>query len=132
MHLMEPLDSNPTLKRASQPTLWNTDLHMGNIYVDPEECSKIVSLIDFQSIMVLPAFLQAQWPVFLKPPQGYDYVKGLVQSSQRLPDDFDSLDEECKSAALQQWDQAKLAKAYEVSNYLEDRAAHNAMNIPRL
>jgi hypothetical protein len=30
---------------------------MENIYVSPEERSKIVSTIDFQSSLVLPAFL---------------------------------------------------------------------------
>lgn len=69
MAVMKLLDSNELLKKASQPTLWHTDLHMGNIFVSPDECSKIVSLIDLQSTSVLPAFLQTQWPVFLRPPQ---------------------------------------------------------------
>lgn len=89
---------------------------------------KIVSLIDFQSLSVLPLFLQAQWPVFLKPPQ--NYTKGLVQP--KLPGDFDELDEEGKAAALQEWSQSKLAKAYEVATVLENGVAHNAMNIPRV
>lgn len=127
---MELLDSNRILKGACQPTLWHTDLHMGDIFVAPDDCSKIVSLIDFQSISVRPAFLQAQWPVFLKPPQGHDYVKGIFQP--RLPDGFDRLDEESKTMAVREWSQVKLAKAYEVSTYLEDRAAHNAMDVPRV
>lgn len=49
-----------------------------------------------------------------------------------LPDDFDQLDEDSKEIAFREWSQAKLAKAYEVSTYLEDRAAHDAMNIPRV
>lgn len=60
MAVMKLLDSNQLLKKVSQPTLWHTDLHMGNMVVNPDECSKIVSLIDFQSASVLPAFLQAQ------------------------------------------------------------------------
>ncbi|KAB8250476.1 hypothetical protein BDV35DRAFT_377446 [Aspergillus flavus] len=87
-----------------------------------------LSLIDFQSLSVLPLFLQAQWPVFLKPPQ--NYTKGLVQP--KLPGDFDELDEEGKAAALQEWSQSKLAKAYEVATVLENGVAHNAMNIPRV
>lgn len=103
---------------------------MGNIFVAPDESSRIVSLIDFQSTSVLPAFLQAQWPVFLKPPQNYNYVKGIFEP--KLPDDFDKLDEESKDLALREWSQVKLAKAYEVSTFLEDRAACNAMNVPRV
>ncbi|KAA8652765.1 uncharacterized protein ATNIH1004_001670 [Aspergillus tanneri] len=128
MNVMQMLDSHPMLTKSAQPTLWHSDLHMGNIFVAPEESSRIVSLIDFQSISVLPLFLQAQWPVFLKPPQ--NYIKGLVQP--KLPDDFSELDEEDKAAALQEWSQSKLAKAYEVATFLEDRIAHNAMNIPRI
>lgn len=128
--VMERLDSNDLLRNACQPTLWHTDLHMGNIFVAPDECSRIVSLIDFQSTSVLPAFLQAQWPIFLKPPQNYDYVKGIFQP--KLPDDFDQLDEESRILALREWAQVKLAKAYEVSTYLEDKPAHNAMNVPRV
>jgi hypothetical protein len=103
---------------------------MGNIFVNPDECSKIVSLIDFQSTSVLPAFLQAQWPIFLRPPQNCDYVRGIFQP--QLPEDFDKLDEENRVIALREWSQVKLAKAYEVSTYLEDRTAHDAMSVPRV
>ena len=128
--LMKLLDSNKLLREACQPTLWHTDLHMGNIFVAPHECSTIVSLIDFQSTSVLPAFLQAQWPIFLRPPQNYDYVKGIFHPT--LPKDFDQLDEEGKRLALREWSQVKLAKAYEVSTLLENKAAHNALNVPRV
>ncbi|KAJ5368331.1 uncharacterized protein N7496_008091 [Penicillium cataractarum] len=127
---MKLLDSNELLKKACQPTLWHTDLHMENIFVNPDECSTIVSLIDFQSTSVLPAFLQAQWPIFLRPPQNYDYERGIFQP--QLPEDFDRLDEENGTIALREWSQVKLAKAYEVSTYLEDRAAHDAMSVPQI
>ncbi|KAJ6118731.1 hypothetical protein N7471_013351 [Penicillium samsonianum] len=125
--VMELLDSNEILNgEASQPTLWHTDLHMGNIFVAPNE----LSLIDLQSISVLPAFLQAQWPVFLKPPQNYDYEMGIFEV--KLRDDFDTLDEDSKMLAMREWSQVKLAKAYEISTLLEDKPAHKAMNVPRV
>ncbi|KAJ6170948.1 Aminoglycoside phosphotransferase [Penicillium chermesinum] len=130
LRLMKLLDSNEVLRDACQPTLWHTDLHMGNIFVSPDQPSRIVSLIDFQSTSVLPAFLQAQWPVFLRPPHNHNYVKGIFQP--KLPEDFDELDEESRVIALREWSQVKLAKAYEVSTFLEDRAASNAMNVPRV
>ncbi|KAJ5203019.1 hypothetical protein N7449_005098 [Penicillium cf. viridicatum] len=129
--VMELLDSNEILKgEASQPTLWHTDLHMGNIFVASDERSRIVSLIDLQSISILPAFLQAQWPVFLKPPQNYDYEKGIFEV--KLRDDFDTLDKDSKMLAMREWSQVKLAKAYEISTLLEDKPAHRAMNVPRV
>ncbi|KGO74549.1 Aminoglycoside phosphotransferase [Penicillium italicum] len=130
IRLMPHLDANEILSRSSQPTLWHTDLHMGNIYVSPDEPSRIASFIDLQGVLVLPAFLQARWPVFLKPYEESEYVRGLVQP--KLPDDFDQLDEEAKQAALNEWEQDTLAKAYEVATYLENRPAYTAMDVPRV
>lgn len=45
--LMKLLDSNKILRGACPPTLWHTDLHMGNIFVAPDDSSRIVSLLDF-------------------------------------------------------------------------------------
>lgn len=128
MQIMELLDTHPILSRHAQPILWHSDLHMGNIFVSPDDPSQIVSLIDWQSISILPAFLQAQWPEFLKPPS--NYPEGFVQPT--LPDGFETLDSDDKALATLEWNQATIAKAYEVSNFLENRLAHNAMNIPRV
>ncbi|GES59319.1 phosphotransferase enzyme family protein [Aspergillus terreus] len=128
VRVMELLDSHRILAQFAQPTLWHTDLHMGNICVGPDNNSQITALIDVQSLSVLPLFLQARWPVFLQPPR--DYTRGLVQPE--LPDDFNSLDKEDKAIALHDSTQAKMAKAYEVSTFLENRIAHNAMNVPRV
>jgi hypothetical protein len=101
---------------------------MGNIFVSADDPSQIVSIIDWQSTSILPAFLQTQWPVFLKPPS--EYVKGLFHP--KLPDNIDDLDPDEKALAIRDWEQAKLAKAYEVSSYLENRTAHNSMIVPRV
>jgi hypothetical protein len=101
---------------------------MGNIFVAPKNNSQITALIDVQFLSVLPLFLQARWPVFLQPPR--DYTRGLVQPV--LSHDFDSLDEEDKAVALHDRTQAKLAKAYEVSIFLENILAHDATAVPRM
>jgi hypothetical protein len=129
IRLMALLDTNSILSRSSQPTLWHTDLHMGNIYVSPDEHSRIVSFIDLQGVQVLPAFLQAQWPVFLKPRREKEYVKGPIQP--KLPD-LDQMDGEERRAALNEWEQEMQTKAYEIATYLENRPAHTAMNVPRV
>ncbi|PYH31264.1 uncharacterized protein BO87DRAFT_365283 [Aspergillus neoniger CBS 115656] len=126
--LMPMLDSHTTLVQAGQPTLWHTDLHMGNIYVAPEDNTRIVSIIDFQSLAVMPAFLQSRWPEFLKPPD--NYTQGFT--SPELPDGYDNMDDESKLLARRELSQAKLAKAYEVATYLENRPAHIARNVPRV
>jgi aminoglycoside phosphotransferase (APT) family kinase protein len=93
--LIDKLESYLSLQQNSRPTLWHTDLHMGNIFVSETEPSKIVCLIDWQSISLSPLFLQARWPVFLEPPD--DYVKGFVHS--QLPSNFESMDEGDKELA---------------------------------
>ncbi|KAJ5569169.1 hypothetical protein N7450_011655 [Penicillium hetheringtonii] len=71
--------------------------------------------------------LQAQWAVFLKPPQNYGYEKGIFEVKRR--DDFDTLDEVGKKLAIREWSQVKLAKAYEISTLLEDKPVHRVMNL---
>ncbi|GLB12524.1 hypothetical protein AtubIFM57258_010206 [Aspergillus tubingensis] len=126
--LMPMLDSQSALVQVGQPTLWHTDLHMGNIYVAPYDRTQIVSVIDFQSISVMPLFLHSRWPEFLKPPD--NYTQGFTNPG--LPENFDNLDSDSKLLARREWSQAKLAKAYEVSTYLENRPAHIARNVPRV
>ncbi|KFY81622.1 hypothetical protein V500_11237 [Pseudogymnoascus sp. VKM F-4518 (FW-2643)] len=128
IQIMELLDRHPILSRHSQPILWHSDLHMGNIFVSPDEQSRIVSFIDWQSISILPAFLQEKWPIFLKPPS--NYAEGYVLP--KLPDDFENLDSDDKALAMLEWNQTRVAKAYELANFEENRPAYDAMNIPRV
>ncbi|KAG5287825.1 phosphotransferase enzyme family protein [Histoplasma capsulatum G186AR] len=128
IRLLRLLDSHPILAQSATPVIWHTDLHMGNIYVSPDEPSQILSLIDWQSVSILPLFLQARWPIFLEPPQ--NYARGFQKPE--LPDDFDRLDREEQQLARYEQQQAVAAKAYEVSNYLENRSAYTAMNLPRV
>jgi len=116
------------LQKNSPPTLWHTDLHMGNIFVSESEPSKIVSLIDWQSVSISPLFLQARWPVFLEPPD--DYIKGFVHP--QLPSNFQSMDDDDKELATYKFKQASRTKAYETSTFLKNRDAYHAMNVPRV
>lgn len=47
------------------PHLWHTDLHHENIFVDPDNPSKITSIIDWQGVNVEPLFEHAIIPSFL-------------------------------------------------------------------
>ena len=68
---MRLLETHPLLACSSQPRLWHTDLHMGNIFVSEQDPSQILSFIDWQLIQIAPTFLQARWPEFVTPPKGY-------------------------------------------------------------
>lgn len=125
--VMAKIESCSSLERDSRPILWHTDLHMGNIFVSESEPSKIVSLIDWQSTSTSSIFLQARWPVFLRPPE--EYVDGFVQP--QLPSDFESMDEDDKRLATYRFRQASRTKVYETSTYLKNPDAHSAvMNMP--
>lgn len=95
---------------------------MGNIYVDQEDPSTIVSIIDWQHTQVAPLFMQARWPVFLEP-KG-DYPVGLVLPNQR--EDFDSLNEDDKCIAKEEYRNARTTKAYELKMRIENWDAYKA------
>ncbi|KAF2429614.1 hypothetical protein EJ08DRAFT_270470 [Tothia fuscella] len=125
---MELLDSNPMIAQSAKPTLWHTDLHMGNIFVSEKDPSKIVSLIDWQSISISPLFMQVRWPVFLEPPD--DYAEGFVKP--KLPENFEDLDEDGKASASYKFKSASRTKGYEISTYFQNRAAYDARRVPRV
>jgi len=120
--LLPNLTKYPPLLGSSRPTMWHTDLHMGNIFVSQEDHTKILCLIDWQSTSISPLFLQARWPVFLSPPEGY--CEGPEHP--KLPGNFDDLDADDKSIALAEKDRATFAKAYEIATYLNNRDAYTA------
>ncbi|KAJ0414703.1 serine/threonine protein kinase [Aspergillus carlsbadensis] len=100
----------PPLHRFSRPILWHGDLHLGNIFVAREDPTTIVRIIDWQFISIMPAFMQSQWPTFLRPPENYTF--GLVKPD--LPPNFETMDDDEKAFAESERDQALLAKCYEV------------------
>lgn len=120
------LEVYPPLARSSQPRLWHTDLHMGNIFVSEQDPSQILSIIDWQSIQVAPTFLQARWPEFVTPPK--DYKTGFTQPE--LPDNYSQLDSDEQEIAKYQRGLALRTKAYEVANFINDQVHHDAMNVP--
>lgn len=125
-NVMSAAANNPKLLAQSQPTLWHTDLHMGNIFVAEDDPAKITGFIDWQHTSISPLFLQVRWPIFLTPTK--DYPKGQVVP--QLPSDYEDMDAEDKEIALYKKDQDTRAKAYEVATFLNDRKAWRAMQLP--
>lgn len=125
---MKVLHTNPTLVKCAKPVLWHTDLHLGNIYVSPDKPSQILSIIDWQSISILPLFMQARWPIFLEKPE--NFTEGLQKPE--LPDNFDELDPDEQELAEYEQQKALAAKAYEISSIIESKEAHAAMKLPRV
>lgn len=124
--IMPAVAHNPELLAQSQPTLWHTDLHMGNIFVAEDDPAEVTGFIDWQHTSISPLFLQVRWPVFLTPPE--DYPEGHVFP--RLPPGYEEMDAEDKDIALYNKDKATWSKAYEVATFLNDRKAWRAMQPP--
>ncbi|PLB44200.1 phosphotransferase enzyme family protein [Aspergillus steynii IBT 23096] len=80
--------------------LWHGDLNLQNIFVDPNEPTKILGIIDWQSISACPLFMQAKHPAFLEYHGPAPEELGKVH----LPANFDSLslDEQQKAKELHQ------------------------------
>jgi hypothetical protein len=126
--VMAMMDNESLLfAKLSEPVLWHTDLHMGNIYVSHKDPVEIVSIIDWQSIVVSPLFLQARFPEFL--PVGEDYVLGTKDFPQ-LPPNFDDMDAADREYAAYKLKEAKLAKAYELSTGSANTLAYKAFWLP--
>lgn len=64
-HGQPDTEENDLLK----PTLWHTDLHLNNIFIDPNT-NTITGIIDWQSTTIAPLLLQAKIPRMLRHP-GY-------------------------------------------------------------
>ena len=125
--VMSALKEPTFIDKISTPVLWHTDLHMGNIYVSEEDPTEIVSLIDWQSIVVAPIFIQARFPEFLSDIK--DYALGPKELP-KLPPNYDDMDAEDKELADYQLLQGKLAKSWEMSTTINNNQAYRALHMP--
>ncbi|KAL9023366.1 MAG: hypothetical protein Q9196_007245 [Gyalolechia fulgens] len=80
----------PTDESLNTAYLWHPDLHTENIYVDHNDPTRIVGLIDWQSADLLPLFDHARQPYLLDydgpQPKGLERPK-LAENHQDLPPD---------------------------------------------
>ncbi|KAH5006440.1 hypothetical protein HBI81_197980 [Parastagonospora nodorum] len=98
----------PEDQKISTAHLWHDDLHVANIFVDPAEPTKVVSLIDWQSTEISPLYFHARQPHFI------DYVgppiNGLERPQPRK--DLDELAPSEKEAANALYLQQSLCSLY--------------------
>ncbi|CAN9147029.1 unnamed protein product [Alternaria alternata] len=125
--VMSRLNERTLIGKVSEPVLWHTDLHMGNVYVAEGKPAQILSIIDWQSILVSPLFLQARFPDFVT--VGEDYPLGTKEIP-KLPPDFDELNVEDKKIAEQRLKDNITAKGYELSTGSKNIRGWKALQIP--
>ncbi|EFQ97421.1 phosphotransferase enzyme family protein [Nannizzia gypsea CBS 118893] len=107
------------------PVLWHGDLHDNNIFVDPDDPSKILSIIDWQATYIAPLFQQARTPGFLDfaGPQPSIGLTALPP----LPDDFESLSTAEKEEAKKLQSKQSLYKIYEIHSGRENMPVFKAL-----
>lgn len=121
------LDSGTLLDRVSQPALWHTDLHLGNIFVNSDDPTQITCIIDWQSINVAPIFLQARFPDFLPIDEDYDFSTTALP---KPPPNYEQMDADEKEFTMLRLKEARLAKAYEISSAIQNKRGYRALAIP--
>lgn len=101
--------SAEVVKDLHTSVLWHPDLHLNNVFIDPET-NVITDIIDWQCSQVAPLVLQGRIPRMFR------HVDPL-QPGLILPErtnGYDSLDSEAKQAADKLYESALCQKYYEV------------------
>ncbi|KAF1997562.1 hypothetical protein P154DRAFT_547352 [Amniculicola lignicola CBS 123094] len=88
----------PTSSKLNLPVLRHPDLQPNNIFIS--EDLSITGLIDWQHSLVLPTFLAAGIPNLF---QNYDDKESMSFVPPQLPDDFESMDEDERAEAQEQF-----------------------------
>ncbi|KAJ5406111.1 hypothetical protein N7465_007395, partial [Penicillium sp. CMV-2018d] len=101
---------SPEDKEISKPVLWHPDLHGDNIFVNPDQPTQILSIIDWQAVNLSPLFLQARHPALIEF-EG-PIPEGLKPA--RLPDNFDDLSPEEQLEAKKLRVAQSLYKLYDI------------------
>ncbi|GME52246.1 hypothetical protein PMIN01_08113, partial [Neofusicoccum parvum] len=98
------------------PTLWHTDLHMGNIYVSDKDPTQIVSLIDWQSIVASPLFYQVRFPAVVRIDENYE----LGTEVPTLPHNINQMDADDEEIARFKHKQIIMAETWDESGFSGD------------
>jgi hypothetical protein len=100
----------PKDEEVSKPVLWHPDLHADNIFVNPNNPTEIVSVIDWQSVNLSPLSLQARHPGLIE----FDGPIPEGLQSIELPDNFEQLSPEEQLETKKLRAAQSLYKLYEI------------------
>lgn len=112
--------------KFAAPTLWHNDLHLGNIHVSEEDPTQITSLIDWQSLPVLPLLCQVRIPEFLDLPEDYE-IGGPVP---QRPENLHEMDEDDRILAEHEHKQVCMGRAYEAASGFKNKQVYRALRLP--
>lgn len=109
--------------------LWHDDLHSGNIFVHPDDSTRITCIIDWQSSPILPLIRHVIRPEFLdfegpKPPLGFD---GDARKLPQLPANYKELSRDERKDAEALVRQQSLYKFFEILSAKQNRSVSAAL-----
>jgi hypothetical protein len=102
----------PTDESAMAKVLWHPDLHLDNVFVDPDS-HQITCIVDWQSACVAPLFYQSDVPRMFRHPR--PVREGWVVPER--PSNFDELSEEEKRIIDDDLESETIHKYYEAQVY---------------
>jgi hypothetical protein len=113
----------PEEKLTHASVLWHGDLHTQNLFVDPEIPTRILGIIDWQSVSACPLFMQVTRPGFLD----FNGPKPEELGKVSLPENFNTLspNEQREAKALHQ--AQTLHNLYMARSYQQNPEAFLAM-----
>jgi hypothetical protein len=101
--VLQALSRDPRIEDISSPLLLHPDLHKRNIFVDPEDPTKITAIIDWQSTCLDPALLYFnEVPDLCEHPRGiaHDAMDSYDCGPDRTPEDAEREDRLRKEVAI--------------------------------
>ena len=113
----------PTDQAIRSSCLWHGDLHIENIFVDPEHPTKIVGIIDWQSTELAPLFNHARQPYFLD----YDGPPTLGLERPRLPENLAQLDPAAQKQAKALYLNSSLSVLYKTLLRKQNHPLYSAL-----
>ena len=113
----------PTDEAARAYHLWHEDLHLENMFVDPTRPTKILGVIDWQSVQIAPLFEHRIDPPVLR----YDGpdVDGLKRPE--LPDNMDELSAGSRAREINLYFSMGLMSAYRTLVHMKDPGLYRAI-----
>ncbi|CAI7644528.1 unnamed protein product [Penicillium pancosmium] len=112
----------PTDPSISSSFLWHNDLHVDNIFVNPQNPWEILSIIDWQSVDLRPLFDHTQKPFFLD----YDGPSLKLRERPKLPENLSEMSLEAQKEAKDLHYRMELAAYYKMLTYRDTRVLHDA------
>ena len=103
----------PTQEDILSLTLWHTDLHCGNIFMDSAQFSQISGIIDWQGVSLAPFFRQARFASAFE--CGWACPWGAVMPHP-LQADTGVLSEDDRQDVQLEYTEVKLKKFYEIAS----------------